>query len=210
MLGMGRWRRVRLQQRVQCRCRTLRLLLARMPWMLWGLSRAWSLHVSLRWWPIGGNHGTGFATRRSAHSVVSIRIRSAWGHVGIVMVSGILLMLHRRLAIHLMLVMLRMLLVHRMMLRVMMHIVFVVSARIRWTGITSRRHVMSGRFIRVHSGGIFGSRMRRMRRSGGRRSRSLATISPGRTGRRRFRFLATHYWATFRIPSTLLSIGTIL
>lgn len=177
--------------------------------MLRGLSRSGALHVSLWGRPTGRDHGTGFATRRGTHPVVGVWVSgTSRGHVGVMMVSRVLLVLHRRLTVHLMLVMLRMLLVHRMMLRVMMHIIFVVSVWVRWTGgIASRRHVMSGRFIGMHSGSIFGPRMRRVRRTRGRRSRSWATIA---SGHRRFRFLATHYWAALRILSTLMSISTIL
>lgn len=53
-------------------------------------------------------------------------------------------MLHWRLPVHLVLVVLRVLLMHRMMLGVMMHVIFVIGVRVRGTGITSRRHVMSG------------------------------------------------------------------
>lgn len=178
--------------------------------MLWWLSRSRTLHVSLWWRPSWRNHGTRLTTRSRTHPIVGIRIGSSRGHIRIMVISRVLLMLHWRLTVHLMLVMLWMLLVHRMMLRVMMHIVFVVSVRIRWTGIASRRHVMTGRFIGVHTRIIFGPRMRWMRRTGGRRRWSRATIASCGTGHWRFRFFATHYWATLRILSTWLSIGTIL
>lgn len=189
----------------------LLLLLTRMAGMLRWLSRTRTLHVTLRRRSIGRNHGTRLTAWRGTHSIVGVRVGTTGWHVGVMVIPRILLMLHRRLTVHLVLVMLWMLLVHRMMLGVMMHVIFVVGVGVRRTGITSRRHVMSGRFVRMHPGGIFRTGMRRMWRTGGRRRCwSWTTVASGSTGRRRFRFLATHYWATLRILSTLLSIGTIM
>lgn len=106
------------------------------------------------------------------------------------MVAGILLMLHRWLAVHLV-----MLLVHRMMLlmlRMVMHVgsgsVFAIGGRriLGWTG-------MAGRFVWMHSRGWCAFRVRRMggRWSTGCRRRSTGSIA---TGRWRFRSLfPTHY-----------------
>lgn len=137
-------------------------------------------HVPLWWWAVRRDHRAGFA----AGSVVGVRI--GWGHVGVVVVARVLLVLHRRLAVHLV-----MLLVHRMMLlvRMVVHVwggtVFAVGRIGAW---------MAGRFVWMHSGWRWCAfRVRRMggRWSTGCRRRSTGSIA---TGRRRFRSLfPTHY-----------------
>lgn len=111
-------------------------------------------HVPLWWWAVRRDHRAGFA----AGSVVGVRV--GWGHVRVVVVAGILLVLHRRLAVHLVV-----LLVHRVMLlvRMVMHVgrgtVFAVGRVLGWTW-------MAGRIIWMHSRWRW--RAFRMRRMGGR------------------------------------------
>lgn len=112
--------------------------------MLRWLSRTRTLHVALWRWSIGRNHGTRLTARCRAHPVVGIWVGTTGWHIGVMVIPRVLLMLHWRLPVHLVLVVLRMLLMHRMMLGVMMHVIFVIGVRVRGTGITTRRHVMSG------------------------------------------------------------------
>lgn len=73
-------------------------------------------HVPLRWRTIRRNHRARFA----ASSVVGVGIWSTWGHIWVVVIPRVLLVLHRRLAVHLV-----MLLVHWMMLLVLGMVVHV-------------------------------------------------------------------------------------
>lgn len=164
-------------------------------------------HVPLGWWAVRGDHRAGFA----AGPVVGVRV----GHVGIVVVAGILLMLHRRLAVrHLVML----LLVHRMLLVLLVMVVHVGAAifAVGSRGILGWTPWMSGRFVRMHSGWRLArcTFLRVLRRMGGRwstgcRRRSTGSIA---TGRWRFRSLfPTHYCGTtLRILSTGMSISTIL
>lgn len=108
--------------------------------MLAAAAAGW--HVPLGWRAVRGDHRAGLA----AGPVVGVRVR----HVGVVVVAGILLMLHRRLAVrHLVML----LLVHRMLLVLLVMVVHVGAAIFAVGG---RRVLgwarMSGRFVRMHSG----------------------------------------------------------
>lgn len=176
-----------------------RLLVGVLAGMLLLLGR----HVPVGRGPVWRDHRARFAT--GSHPVVGVRIRPTWWHVWIVVISRVLLMLHRRLAVHLVLRMLRMLLVlHGMLLvRMVVHVrcttVFAVGCGILlgWTRIASRWHEMSGSLIRMHSG-RWPFWMGRWWSTGCRR-RSTTTagaIATGSTRRRRRRFhslFPTHY-----------------
>lgn len=169
--------------------------------------------VPLGGWSIWRDHGSGLAAGCRAHSVVGVRIGTRRRHVGIVVVARVLLVLHRRLAVHLVLV-LGMLLVHaRVMLRKVVHVrrgsVFAVGRITGRAGIAGGWHVMPGRFVRVHAGRRPGPvRMRRVWRwPTGCRRRSATTAGSIATGRRFRCLFTTHY---MRILSTLVSVSTIL
>lgn len=169
-------------------------------------------HVALGRWPVGRDHGSGFATRSGPHSVVRVRVWTGRWHVWVVMVARVLLVLHRRLAVHLVLVLLRMLLVHgRMMLRVVVHVrgsVFAVGRVTGRAGVAGRWHVMTGRIVRVHAGRRAGPALRMWRwPTGCRRRRSAATAGAIAAGRRFRCLFTTHY---MRILSTGVSVSTIL
>lgn len=165
-------------------------------------------HVPVGRGPVWGDHRAGFAA--GSHPVVGVRVGPAWGHVWVVVIARVLLVLHRRLAVHLVLGMLRMML-HRVLLVMVVHVrsttaFFAVGSRVLlgWTGIAGRWHVI----VRMHSG-RWPFRMGRRWSTGCRRRSTAGAIATCR--RRRFHSLfPTHYWTTLRILSTGMSIGTIL